>query len=397
MPIKQSFQRMGRTMSMKKTILVVIISLILTIGISVLTIESMGFDDSLPPTMQLRILETTDLHAHLMDYSYTREEPTVEFGLVRTASLIREARREVQNSLLFDNGDLIQGNALADYVANVRGLMLGEPHPVYQAMNLLKYDAATVGNHEFNYGLDFLEDTLEEANFPYVNANIYVDDHNNVEIDDLNYYNPYTILKRTMIDSNGKKHKLKIGVIGFVTPLIMEWDRDKLKGKLKVKSIAKTAENFIPIMKQKGADIIIALAHIGLDSSISANNKIENTIYPLSKIKGIDAILFGHTHQVFPDKTETITIDGIDVKKGTVNGVPAVQAGKWGNHLGLIDLQLEEINGKWKVVNAQSFTRPIFKKVREKSYPLVKPNNTIINAVKAIHEETLRYLKEKGR
>ncbi|WP_235816548.1 metallophosphoesterase [Bacillus massilinigeriensis] len=382
---------------MKRISIMLGLLLICMTGTHPFTLNGEAVEESLPPTMQVRLLETTDLHAHMMDDLYDKREPTVEYGLVRTASLIKQARREVPNTLLFDNGDLLQGNALADYVATKKGLAPGEVHPVYQAMNLLKYDAATFGNHEFNYGLEFLNDAIEEANFPYVNANIYVNDRNSLDIDDINYYNPYIILKRTMIDSNGKKHKLKIGVLGLVTPLIMYWDKGKLIGKIKVKNIAKTAENFIPIMKQKGADIIIALAHSGLESGISANNNIENTIYPLSKVEGIDAILYGHTHHIFPDENRTFTVDGVDTRKGTINGVQAVQAGRWGSHLGIIDLQLEKINGKWKVVNSQSFTRAISKKIKGKSYPLVKPNQTIVNAVKHIHRETLQYLKEKGR
>ncbi|MFB6469132.1 metallophosphoesterase [Cytobacillus sp. Hz8] len=375
---------------MKRIAIVLAVLLMMMTGENAFSLSGMAIDEELSPTMQVRILETTDLHAHLMDYLYKEGKPSVELGLVRTASLIRQARREAPNTLLFDDGDLLQGNALADYVANEKGLMPGEVHPVIKAMNLLHYDAATFGNHEFNYGLEFLNDAIEEANFPYVNANIYVDDHNDLEIDDVHYYNPYVILKRTMVDSKGKKHKLKIGVLGLVTPLIMYWDRGKLIGNIKVKNIAQTAENYIPIMKQKGADIIIVLAHSGIEAGISANNDIENTIYPLSKVPGMDAILYGHTHHVFPDENRTFTIDGIDMKKGTINGVPAVQAGRWGSHLGIIDLQLEKINGKWRIVHSQSSTRPIAKKVGGKSIPLVKPSATILKAVKRIHEETLK-------
>ena len=109
-----------------------------------------------PAAVTLRLLETTDLHANVMDYDYYKDASTIEFGLARTAQLIKDARAEQPNSMLFDAGDLIQGNPLADYVAKVKGLKDGETHPVIGAMNHLKYDAGILGNHEFNYGLDLL-------------------------------------------------------------------------------------------------------------------------------------------------------------------------------------------------------------------------------------------------
>jgi 2',3'-cyclic-nucleotide 2'-phosphodiesterase/3'-nucleotidase len=110
------------------------------------------------PTVELRILETTDIHVGLMNYDYYQDKPTDEYGLVRTSTLINQARTEKTNTLLFDNGDLIQGNPMGDYMARVDGLKKeGQVHPVYKAMNLMQYDVATVGNHEFNYGLDYMQ------------------------------------------------------------------------------------------------------------------------------------------------------------------------------------------------------------------------------------------------
>lgn len=121
-------------------------------------------------TVDLRILETTDLHSNMMDFDYYKDTPTEKFGLVRTASLIAAARNEVKNSVLVDNGDLIQGSPLGDYMA-AKGLKKGEIHPVYKAMNTRLYRRQP-GNHEFNYGLKYLHDALAGAKFPYVNANI---------------------------------------------------------------------------------------------------------------------------------------------------------------------------------------------------------------------------------
>ena len=93
-------------------------------------------------TVDLRILETTDLHSNMMDFDYYKDTPTEKFGLVRTASLINAARNEVKNSVLVDNGDLIQGSPLGDYMA-AKGLKKGEIHPVYKAMNTRIISSAT--------------------------------------------------------------------------------------------------------------------------------------------------------------------------------------------------------------------------------------------------------------
>lgn len=106
-------------------------------------------------TVDLRIMETTDLHSNMMDFDYYKDTATEKFGLVRTASLINDARNEVKNSVLVDNGDLIQGSPLADYMS-AKGLKAGDIHPVYKALNTLDYTVGTLGNHEFNYGLDYL-------------------------------------------------------------------------------------------------------------------------------------------------------------------------------------------------------------------------------------------------
>lgn len=117
-------------------------------------------------TVDLRIMETTDLHSNMMDFDYYKDTATEKFGLVRTASLINDARNEVKNSVLVDNGDLIQGSPLADYIS-AKGLKAGDVHPVYKALNTLDYTVGTLGNHEFNYGLDYLKNALAGAKFGF--------------------------------------------------------------------------------------------------------------------------------------------------------------------------------------------------------------------------------------
>ncbi|MFD3270580.1 bifunctional 2',3'-cyclic-nucleotide 2'-phosphodiesterase/3'-nucleotidase [Paenibacillus dendritiformis] len=342
------------------------------------------------PKLKLRLMETTDIHTHIVNHDYYQDKETDEFGLAKTASLITKARQEVANSMLFDNGDLIQGNPLGDYAAKIKPLQDGQVHPVFKAMNLLKYDAAGIGNHEFNYGLEFLDRSLKGSAFPYVNANVYIDDGDNNPDNDKNYFKPYEILTRTFKDDAGQDVTLKIGVIGFVPPKVMEWDKANLEGKVVVKDIIETAEKFVPKMKQEGADLIVAIPHSGFDSSPRKGND-DNTVYYLTQVKGIDAVMFGHDHNVFPSP-DFENIEGVDVKKGTIHGTPAVMPGFWGDHLGIIDLTLEKSGGKWTVVDSQSEARPIYDKGNKK--PLVEADQRIVDAVKADHEGTIEYVRQ---
>src|SRR5690606_32307787 len=104
----------------------------------------------------LRLMETTDIHVHVFPYDYYSDRPNDTMGLARTAAIIKGIRAEATNSLLIDNGDFLQGNPMGDYIAYERGMRDGDVHPVIKGMNVLGYDVGTLGNHEFNYGLDFM-------------------------------------------------------------------------------------------------------------------------------------------------------------------------------------------------------------------------------------------------
>ncbi|KAA0548364.1 bifunctional 2',3'-cyclic-nucleotide 2'-phosphodiesterase/3'-nucleotidase [Bacillus sp. BGMRC 2118] len=343
--------------------------------------------------VDLRILETTDVHGMIMDYDYYQDKSTIEYGLARTAELIKEARIEEPNNLLFDNGDLLQGNPLTDYVAKIKKLGADEVHPIFKVYNLLKYDAATLGNHEFNYGLPFLDNALEEANFPYVNANVYEEDNDSDNTNDKHRFEPYKIIDKTVVDENGVEQHIKVGVIGLVTPQIMQWDKANLEGQVKVEDIVTTAEKYVPQMKAEGADIVVALAHTGYDSAAEAGTGAENAVLPLSKVEGIDAILFGHKHVVFPGLT------GTGIADGKINGVAAVEAGNWGNNLGVVDLRLEKVNDTWTVASSQTAARSIFKSYKDAAgktirEPLVDGADAeVVAAIKEAHDGTLDYVR----
>jgi len=334
-------------------------------------------------TVDLRILETTDLHSNMMDFDYYKDTPTEKFGLVRTASLINAARGEVKNSVLVDNGDLIQGSPLGDYMA-AKGLKKGEIHPVYKAMNTLDYAVGNLGNHEFNYGLKYLHDALAGAKFPYVNANI-IDVKTNKPL-----FTPYLIKETTVVDQDGKTQTLKIGYIGFVPPQIMTWDKTNLSGKVTVNDITETARKYVPEMREKGADLVVVVAHSGL-SADPYQAMAENSVYYLSEVKGVDAILFGHAHAVFPGK-DFASIKGADIAKGTLNGVPAVMPGMWGDHLGVVDLVLNNDGGKWQVTQSKAEARPIYDLAAKKA--LVGEDKNIVEVLKHDHDATREFVSK---
>ncbi|KFA96103.1 2',3'-cyclic-nucleotide 2'-phosphodiesterase [Vibrio sp. ER1A] len=333
--------------------------------------------------IKLRIIETTDIHTNVMDYDYYKDKPTQKIGLARAATLVKEARNEVTNSVLVDNGDLIQGSPMGDYMAS-KGIKPGETHPVYKAMNQLDYDVGNIGNHEFNYGLEFLATTLEGANFPYVSANVF--DKKTGE----HYFKPYLIKTHTFKDTDGNAHEVKVGYIGFVPPQIMVWDKKNLEGKVFAKDIKETAEKLVPQMKKEGADIIVAIPHSGV-SSDPYKAGAENSTYYLSEVDGIDAIAFGHSHAVFPGKGFD-NIQGVDNQKGTINGVAAVMPGRWGSHVGVMDLVLEQDGDSWKVAEAQTEARPIFDATNKK--PLVDADKGIVSAVKEDHNATRDFVNQ---
>ena len=334
-------------------------------------------------TVDLRILETSDLHSNMMDFDYYKDTPTEKFGLVRTASLINAARGETVNSVLVDNGDLIQGSPLGDYMA-AKGLKKGDIHPVYKALNTLDYAVGNLGNHEFNYGLDYLNMALSGAKFPYVNANI-IDAKTNKPL-----FTPYVIKETTVKDKDGKEQTLRIGYIGFVPPQIMTWDKTNLEGKVTVKDITETARHYVPEMRKLGADLVVVIAHSGL-SSDPYHAMAENSVYYLSEVPGVDAILFGHAHAVFPGK-DFANIKGVDLEKGTLNGIPAVMPGMWGDHLGVVDLVLNNDSGAWKVTSSKAEARPIYDSVAKKA--LVPEDAKLVEVMKHDHDATREFVSK---
>lgn len=339
----------------------------------------------------LRIMETTDLHVHVFAYDYYGDKPNDTMGLARTASIIDQIRAEAQNSILVDNGDFLQGNPMGDYIAYERGMKDGDMHPIIAAMNVLGYDAGTLGNHEFNYGLDFMFMVLTGANFPMVCANVTKGALAANPRDDELFLKPYVILERFIKDGAGNAHPIKIGLIGFVPPQIMTWDARHLTGKAATRDIVKTAEAWVPEMREQGADLVIALCHSGMGQQQWSEN-LENAAIPLAAVDGIDAIVTGHSHLDFPGP-KFDGFAGVDNPTGTISGKPGVMGGFWGSHLGLIDLMLERDGNSWKIMGHSSEARPIFERVERKVTALVPDKPEVLAAAQSDHDATLAYVR----
>lgn len=343
-------------------------------------------------TLNVRVLGTGDIQTHIMNYDYYRGKKTKSFGFVKTASLIKKARKETGNNILVDSGDVFSGGPLGDYIYRKKGLKKGDIFPAIRAMNLLHYDAGNIGNRDLNYGLDYLKIGIASAKFPFVNSNLYIDDFDENEYNNRNYFNPYVIIDKDFITEGGKKVKLKVGVIGFAPPQVAKWNKELLGDEIVPADIVKTAKKYIPEIKAKGADIVVALAHSGLVQKKNRKGKEEHTVYFLSQVEGIDAIIFGHAHKNFPSK-QFSGIPGVDLEAGTVHGTPSVMPGYWGNNLGVIDLKLKKRDGKWEVTDSKAHLRKISKKEDDRVISLAEVDKDIYNSVLEDHNETLDYIE----
>lgn len=294
------------------------------------------------PRLVLRLLATSDVHAHILPWDDLTDKPAPDRGLAQVASLVAEARAEVPGSLLLDNGDFLNGSPLADHVAE---RMLRDPHtehPVIAAMNRMGYDAATLGNHEFSNGLGVLRAALAQARFPVVATNL-----DRLARSGRRPFLPRScLITRDLPDQTGQTHRLTIGVLGFLPPQTALWERRHMDGRLATRGILEAARAAVPRLRRAGADVVVALSHSGLGHHEGAE-PAENVSCALAMMDGIDAVIAGHTHQTYP-ATATDT-----------PGLAMVMPGFFGSHLGEIDLSLSRKAGRWQVTGHKARLRPV--------------------------------------
>lgn len=320
---------------------------------------------------QVAILETTDLHSNVLSYDYYKLKADPTLGFERTATLIRRARAEFPNSLLFDDGDTIQGSVLADYQALAQPLACDRELAVYRAMDALGYDGGTVGNHEFNYGLRFLSQVTGTPmnvdgghrqrcagpHYPLVLANV------DSARDGAPIFPPWAMITKTIEayapDGSKLKLPLKIGIIGFTPPPIMQWDQQHLAGKVSVTGVVEAARKYLPQLEAQHPDLIVAILHGGLDTA-PYTAQMENGGWYLAGVPGIDVLLLGHVHTDFPGP-HYAGMQDVDANRGFVRGKPAVMGGFFGKDLGVIRLLLSRRHGRWVIDRdgTRSEVRPI--------------------------------------
>jgi 2',3'-cyclic-nucleotide 2'-phosphodiesterase/3'-nucleotidase len=314
-----------------------------------------------PDTLDVTILSTTDVHGRVYPTNYYGDDGNEPVGLARVHTLIKQLRVKHKHTMLVDSGDCLQGTALTYHNARIDPKPM---NPMVQAMNVMKYDAFAVGNHEYNYGIPYLMKARHEANYPFLSGNIF--EHKT----DKPVFKPY-IIKNV--------GGAKVAVLGFTTPGVAVWDRRHVQGKQDFHDIIASAKRWMPEVKAQKPDAIIVIIHSGLGApydgtfgGYSANEGLpeENVSAKMADtFPEIDAILLGHSHK--------------DLPKLIHNGVLLAQAQKWGERLAVVDLKFKRDGKQWKIVHKDS---------RTLKTAGVTPDPDVLAAAGKAHQATLAYV-----
>ena len=289
---------------------------------------SLGAQD----TVELAIAATTDVHGRLRGWDYYANAADPARGLARAATIVDSLRRAAPGRvILVDAGDLLQGNPMTYVAARVDSLA---PSPVVAAMNAMRYDAAAIGNHEFNYGVATLDRARAQARFPFLAANAD-------RLDGGPAFPGSTIITRAGV---------KVAVIGITNPGALVWDRDHLRGRVTVRDIAAAVAAEIPRVRAAGADLVVVVAHAGLDGdasydSVSTGVASENPMARVAReVPGIDVLVIGHSHR--------------EVADTTINGVLIVQPRNWATSVAVASVTMARRDGRWQVTAKQGALVP---------------------------------------
>jgi 2',3'-cyclic-nucleotide 2'-phosphodiesterase (5'-nucleotidase family) len=278
-----------------------------------------------PDTAHVVIVATTDVHGHATDWDYVANQP-FPGGLSRVATIVDSLKAAYPGRVIVaDAGDVIQGDPFATYFARVG------PHdanPVMDAMNLTGYDVATPGNHEFDWGLPLMRRIVSGAAFPYVSANIYT-----LPADTL-LYPPYVVVQRAGV---------RVGVTGFTTPGTMVWNRDHLRGKLRIQRIPDAARRVMEGLR-RDSDLAVMLVHSGMAGGASydtAGVGAENAAAALAQLPiKPDLVVVGHSHREFRDSV--------------LAGVHFVQPKPYAGSVTITHVYLTRAGNRWKPLRLRS-------------------------------------------
>ncbi|WP_187430586.1 Trifunctional nucleotide phosphoesterase protein YfkN [Roseobacter fucihabitans] len=329
-------------------------------------------------TLTLRLLATSDLHMQLIAYDYANDRTTSGDSLARLASVIRQARSEAQVAnaicLLVDNGDTLQGTPLGGYLVDHPVAA----HPMIAAMNALGYDALGIGNHDFDHGLDHLSHCLAQSKAPVLCANL--------RSGKLPMVQGFTVLERSCTTSLGVAHTLRIGIVSVLPQQTAAWNRHQLEGQAEVDPPLPALSAAVAAARAAGADVIIVLAHMGI-AQFDEGEDAQNQIAEVARVKGVDAVVAGHTHLRFPGPDHG-DVTGIDCDTGMIGDVPVVMPGCSASELGVIDLSLSQTGPQtgWRICARASVLR--------KPDGASATDRTIETLVQDAHDKTRAHLRQ---
>lgn len=330
-------------------------------------------------TWDLTLLGTSDTHGNVYNWDYYRDaeyddSKQNDIGVAKLATLINQIRRERRGkaTLVLDAGDTIQGTPLATYYAKQEPITAtGEKHPMARAMNIIDYDAVTLGNHEFNYGLPLLDLWIRQLGFPALAANAV-----NAKTGKPAFL-PYVIKK---VSLGFAAPTLRVGILGLTNPGVAIWDKGNVEGRLRFDDMIATAAKYVPIMRARGADIVLISAHGGDSGTSSYGPELPNenpTALIAQQVPGIDAILFGHAHNEVVEKFVTNERTGAQVLLS--------EPSKWGQRLTRMDFTLARERGRWAITK---------KAATMLNTNTVVEDPKVLAAVRAQHQKTVAYVNQ---
>ncbi|HET7429907.1 MAG TPA: 5'-nucleotidase C-terminal domain-containing protein [Nocardioides sp.] len=327
-------------------------------------------------TTRLTILGTTDLHGNVFNWDYYKDAvyddaAHNDIGIAKVQTMIKQQRAANADHpvLVLDAGDTIQGTPLAYYYAKVEPITAGGMHPMANAMNLVGYDAAALGNHEFNYGIPILRKFESQLDYPLLGANA-VDPATKLPV-----FTPYLVKTFRMPEGPD----LKVGILGLTNPGIAIWDRDNVSGRIEFPGLVEQAKVYVPKLKKLGCDVVIVVAHSGADTSSSYGDALpykENaSSLVAAEVPDVDAILVGHAHVDIPQR--------LVANETTGRQVLLCEPDYWGMRLAVMDLDLVRHGRSWSVASATSTTL---------NSNTAEEDPAVAAAVRAQHDKVVAYV-----
>ncbi|BAL86510.1 putative 2',3'-cyclic-nucleotide 2'-phosphodiesterase [Actinoplanes missouriensis 431] len=337
-----------------------------------------GHKPSAPKSYRLTVLGTSDTHGNVYNWDYYKDaeyddSAHNDIGVAKLAALVTKLRKEATGPVLvLDAGDTIQGTPLATYYAKQEPITAtGEKHPMARAMNVLDYDAVTLGNHEFNYGLPLLNLWIRQLGFPALAANAISVKTGKPA------FTPY-IIKKVSLGRHAPT--LRVGILGLTNPGSTIWDRANVEGKIKFTDMIASAAKWVPIMRARGADVVLISAHGGDSGTSSYGDELPNenpTALIAEQVPGIDAILFGHAHREVPQRFVT------NLKTG--KQVLLSEPSKWGQRLTKMDFDIVRDRGRWTITTSAATML---------NTNTVEADPKVLAVVRKQHEKTVAYVNQ---